>query len=788
MSDNLWRLWYEQPAEVWVEALPLGNGRLGAMVFGGVASERLQLNEDTLWAGGPKDWNNPGARAALLKVREALFQAASGDPNGFERANELCKEMQGPFTQPYLPLGDLYLDFEHDGAPTAYERDLDLARAVATVHYTVDGVGFTREVFISHPDNVLVIRLACDQPGALSFAARMSSPLRAETHVFGDGMLKMRGKAPKHVDPRGHEAEDPIRYDPPEGEGANFEAWLQILPVGGRVVAATDSLNIEKADGALLLLSAATSFSGFRRSPGLAGRDPAAACRGALVSAATKPYDVLLDAHVADYRALFGRVAVDLGITDAIAHPTDWRLNHFGEGNDPQLAALFFQYGRYLLIASSRAGTQPANLQGIWNDMVVPPWNSNYTLNINAEMNYWPVEVCNLSECHEPLLRMVGELAENGEVTAEVNYGCHGWTAHHNSDLWRQTAPVGRYGEGNPVWANWPMGGAWLCQHLWEHYAFTGDRGYLEDHAYPLMKGAARFCLDWLVEDGKGHLVTAPATSPENLYSLPDGRRLAVSIASTMDLAIIWDLFTHTIAASDVLGVDPDLRAELKVARDRLLSYQIGQHGQLQEWFRDWDDPDDHHRHVSHLFGVYPGHQLTQETTPALVDAAQRSLELRGDGGTGWSMGWKINLWARFRDGDHAYKMLRNQLQPALTNATNYMRGGGTYPNLFDAHPPFQIDGNFGATAGIAEMLLQSHRTTDEGVRVLHLLPALPSAWPTGAISGLRARGGFEIAMSWADGVLTKARITSDLGGPCVVQIGNRQVALATEPGETYKI
>jgi alpha-L-fucosidase 2 len=781
MVENLWQLWYTQPAGAWVEALPLGNGRLGAMVFGGVRTERLQLNEDTLWAGAPRDWNNPNARAALLKVREALFQ------EDFERANALCKEMQGPFTQPYLPLGDLCLDFDHVGEPTHYERDLDLTRAVATVRYTVDGMTFTRESFISHPDQVVVMRITCDRPGALTFTARLSSPLHFEVGPKHGNALALEGKAPKHVDPRGHEAEDPIRYDPYVGEGMVFGAWLHIQPVGGRLAVQDDGLRVESADGALLLLSAATSFNGPQRSPGLEGLDPSTTCEVDLMRAEEKPYEALLQAHLEDYQRLFHRVSVDLGVTDATQHPTDTRLARFADGDDPHLAALFFQYGRYLLIASSRPGTQPANLQGIWNDMVVPPWNSNYTLNINAEMNYWPAEVCNLSECHVPLLRMVEELAENGSATAEVNYGCRGWVAHHNSDLWRQTAPVGRYGEGDPVWANWPMGGAWLCQHLWEHYVFTGDADFLEGRAYPVMKGAARFCLDWLVEDGQGYLVTAPATSPENKYSLPDGRRLAVSIASTMDLAIIWDLFTHAMAAAEILDVDPDLRAELRVARDRLLPYQIGQHGQLQEWFRDWDDPDDHHRHVSHLFGVYPGHQLTQETAPDLVDAARRSLELRGDGGTGWSMGWKINLWARFRDGDHAYKMLRNQLQPAGGDETNYMRGG-TYPNLFDAHPPFQIDGNFGATAGIAEMLLQSHRVTADGVRVLHLLPALPSAWPMGSIAGLRARGGFEVAISWAEGAFVEARITSHLGGPCVVQIADRLITLDTEAGQDYEL
>jgi alpha-L-fucosidase 2 len=774
-------MWYRQPAAAWVEALPLGNGRLGAMDFGGVATARFQLNEDTLWAGEPRDGNNPGARAVLLQVREALFR------DEFERANELAKGMQGPFTQPYLTLGDLVLDFAHAGAVEAYERALDLERAVASVRYTVDGVTFEREAFCSYPDRVLVIRLACDTPGALSFAARMSSPLRSETEAAGIEALVLRGKAPKHVDPKGHEGDDPIRYDPPGGAGMTFEAHLRVLPDGGHIAVEDGALHLTGADSAVLLLGAATSFNGFQTSPGRDGRDPGALCRADLAAAAAKTYDALLNAHLADYQALFHRVDLDLGESPAAARPTDERLARFHEDDDPALAALFFQFGRYLLIASSRPGTQPANLQGIWNDSVKPPWNSNYTLNINAEMNYWPAEICNLSECHEPLLRMVAEVADNGRETAVANYGCRGWVAHHNSDLWRQSAPVGNYGDGNPVWAMWPMGGAWLCQHLWEHYAFTGDRDFLATRAYPLMRDAARFCLNWLVEDGDGYLVTAPATSPENQYRLPDGTALAVSIASTMDLAIIWDLFTNCITAAEVLGVDPDFRAELDVARARLLPYQVGRHGQLQEWFRDWDDPDDHHRHVSHLFGVYPGRQLTPETTPELVRAAQRSLELRGDGGTGWSMGWKINLWARFRDGDHAYKMLRTMLQPAGGDETNYVRGG-TYPNLFDAHPPFQIDGNFGATAGIAEMLLQSHRTTAEGERVLHLLPAMPSAWPTGYVKGLRARGGFVVDLAWTSGHLGEVLIGVTRDGPCHVVYGDRVVGLQAAAGQSYRL
>jgi alpha-L-fucosidase 2 len=493
--------------------------------------------------------------------------------------------------------------------------------------------------------------------------------------------------------------------------------------------------------------------------------------------------------HVDDHRRLFRRVRLDLGAGPAAAEPTDERIRRFAGREDPQLLALLFQYGRYLLIASSRPGTQPANLQGIWNDRVRPPWSSNYTLNINTEMNYWPAETTNLAECHRPLFDLIGGLSVTGAGTAATNYGCAGWAAHHNADIWRQSAPPGD-GEFRPVWSMWPMGGAWLCQHLWEHYAFGGDAAFLRDTAYPLMRGAALFCRDWLIEGADGRLVTAPSTSPENAFATPDGQTADASVATTMDMAIIWDLFTNCLAAAHDLDIEPEFAARVAAARTKLYPLKVGARGQLQEWFADFKEQEVHHRHVSHLFGVFPGRQITP-ATPEFFAAARRALEIRGDEGTGWSLGWKINFWARFRDGDHAYALVKYLLRPvgAKIDGTNYSGGGGVYPNLFDAHPPFQIDGNFAFTAGVAEMLLQSHLQMDEDGRTLvDLLPAVPQAWASGHVTGLRARGGVEVGITWQDGQLVSATIRSLTGQPVEVSCGGTRVALNLLAGDEVRL
>lgn len=749
------QLKYSQAANTWTEALPLGNGRIGAMHFGGIEIDQFQLNEDTLWSGPPEPVVKKDNQPVLERIRALI------DAKEYETANEETKKLFGPYTESYLPLGNLYIQSLHGDIAEGYKRILDIERALSLVEYQIGAVTYKREAFISHPHQVMVVHLTSSAAKLLNIGVTLDSTLMADS-LYADESLVLRGICPESCDPvYVHESSTPIRYgEPRQSKAIHFEGRLGIATDDGHISATGGKVWIREATSITLYFAVATSFNGFDRMPGRDYQPITQKNQETLTKAMALSYEDLKQIHEADHQQLFNRVALDLGGLEDAADDTDLRVLEKGAA-DLSLVELLFQYGRYLLIASSREGSQPANLQGIWNPLTRAPWSSNYTLNINTPMNYWPAEVTNLSECHKPLLKMLQEMAVTGEKMVTDWYGIRGWTAHHNTDLWRHTYPVGGEGHGDATWAYWPMSGPWLCRHLWEHYLYSQDEDYLRTEAFPILKGSAFFCLDWLIEDDSGYLITSPSTSPENQF-LYEGQVGAVTKGTTMDLEIISELFTTVLEAATVLGLDDeDWLHDVQQAKARLHPLQVGKRGQLQEWLGDFDDSEPQHRHVSHLYAVYPG----QEITPGnpLVAAVENTLNERGDVGTGWSLGWKICLWARLNNGERILSLF-DQLFNLVAVSTESMSGGGLYPNLLGAHPPFQIDGNFSFTAGVSEMLLQSHQG------YLDLLPALPDAWANGAVSGLLAQGGFEVSLQWEEGTITQVEVTSLCGLPLVMR------------------
>ncbi len=736
-NHGRYKLWYNRPANNWNEALPIGNGFIGGMVFGNVQNERIQLNESTIWGGGPNNTIDSGARPYIDKVRALLAEKK------YAEAQELANSKLGPkgnSGMPYQLAGNLYIKFAGADSVSNYYRDLDIANATAVVKYTLNGVNYKREYFTAFGNNVLMARLTANKPGMISCQIRLQSPLKSSVSVNGKETLVLSGQGSDHEGQNGQ-----IKYT----------VLTRVKNSGGTTAVDTSGITIANADTAVIYLSIATNFANYHD----VSANSMNRAEDILNKAYTHNFGELLTTHVRFYRSYFDRVKLNLGIDSAASHPTDVRINNFSNNNDAQLAELYFQFGRYLLICSSQPGSQPANLQGIWNGETKGPWDSKYTININTEMNYWPSEVTQLPELSTPLFHLIKDVSETGTPTAKIMYGTRGWMLHHNTDIWRITGIV-----DGAFWGLWPTSNAWLSQHLWEHYLFSGDKQFLKKY-YPIMKRAAEYYIDALQkEPDHGWLVVSPSISPEHEYI--DGKnQVSVTAGATMDNQLVFGLFTDVMRAAAELNVDKVFSDSLANLRSQLPPMQIGKHGQLQEWLEDFDRTDDHHRHVSHLYGLFPGNQISPFTQPQLFAAVKNSLNYRGDVSTGWSMAWKINLWARLLDGNHAYKLIKDQIKPVNG------RSGGTYPNLFDAHPPFQIDGNFGCTSGIAEMLLQSH----DGA--IYLLPALPDDWKDGSVSGLMARGGFKVDITWADHKIVKLVIHSSLGGNCRLRFNEKMMS-----------